>query len=363
MSLGAALLQPLALQRSAPDGVDALVEDVTRLVALFIEDAAATGPLAEAAEAALIATGPRLQTELAPRLGVVQGKLRARLNGPRAYIESLSADAEALEQNPAAIIGLLRRLVTDVKALADGLTLPAIRTELEFLRGILADDLLLGPQFLRQVGLWYLDELISRLGALPIGPDLAQARRLRLARALLPRLRARVATLSIPAIEVEPLARTIDGLLRQTGVAQAIKELSCALDGVEAALTATLAVGSVVRPTPLPVGAGVVPLSDSTEYSWYASWLLNDEDIPLLGISELKQPQPFVNQIRTGVGRMGTFLRDQFSPAERQILDSFTSPTDEVPRQVLLTVLGVVNRAMQKGSILEFRRRSEARPQ
>lgn len=352
MSLGAALLQPDVLSRPTPDGAAALIEDVTRLLALFIEDAAAGGPLAGAAQAALFATGPRLQAELAPRLAAVQAKLRTRLDGPRAYIESLAADAARLEQNPAAIITLLRRVVSDLKTAAEALTLPRIRTELEFVRGILIDDLLLGPEFLRQVALWYLDELLTRLAALPIDANLAQARRLRLARALLGRLRLQLASLPMPAIDVEALARAIDSLLRRTGVSQAVRELSCALDGIEAALDAAIAVGGVVRPTPLPVGAGVVPLTDSTEYAWYASWLLNDEDIPLLGISELKQPQPFVNQIRTSVGRMGTWLRDQFSPEERAVLDSFTSPTDEVPRAVLLTVVGVVNRAMQRGPIL-----------
>src|SRR5262249_494979 len=112
-------------------------------------------------------------------------------------------------------------------------------------------------------------------------------------------------------------------------------------------------VGGAVRPAPKPVGAGVAPLANSTEYAWYASWLLNDEDVPLLGISDLLQPQPFVNQIRTGEGKVGAFLRDKFSAEERQALDSFTSPTSEVTRNVLLTVLGVVNRVMQKESILE----------
>lgn len=352
MSLGAALLQPDILQRTAPDSAAALIEDVTRLAALFFEDLAESGPLAKAAEEAVLATGPRLQAELAPRLATVQAKLRARLNAPRAYIETLAADALALESDPTAIVTLLRRILTDVKAVAQALTLPGIRTELEFLRGILLDDLLLGPEFLRQIVVWYLDELTARLNALPLSSDVTKARRLRLARVLLTRLRLQILQISLPSLDIEALARTIDNLLRRTGLAQALNEISCALDGVGAILDAAVAAGRIIRPPPQPVGAGVVPLSDSTDYSWYASWLLNGEDIPLLGVSDLKQPQPFIAQIRTGVGRMGTYLRDQFSPEEKQVLDSFTSPTDEVPRQVMLTVLAVVNRAMQTGPIL-----------
>src|SRR5262245_57458281 len=100
MSLGAALLQPQTLRRAAPDSIDALIEDVTGLVALFVEDAAASGPLAGAAEDALLATGPRLKAQLAPRLQLVQSKLRTRINGPRSYIEKLAASAAALEQKP-----------------------------------------------------------------------------------------------------------------------------------------------------------------------------------------------------------------------------------------------------------------------
>ncbi|MGE0416236.1 MAG: M23 family metallopeptidase, partial [Acetobacteraceae bacterium] len=211
---------------------------------------------------------------------------------------------------------------------------------------------LLGPEFLRQVALWYLDELLTRLNALPLDADLAKARRLRLARALLTRLRAQLVTLPLPSLDMEALARALDTLLHRTGFAQALREITCALDGIAAALDGAMAVGQTIRPTPQPVGAGVVPLADSIDYSYYGSWLLNGEDIPLLSIADLKFPQAFIQQIRTGVGRMGTYLRDRFSPEERQVLDSFTSATDDVPRDVLLTVLAVVNREMQRTPLL-----------
>ncbi len=354
MSLGSALLQPDVVRRAAPDAAAALIEDGTKLVAIFIEDAASSGPLAQATLDALLAMVPRLQAELAPRVAAVNTKLQARAGGILNYFRDLVAEVEAIADDPEAIVGLIRRLVTDFKAVIGLLTLPGIRSELEFVRGLLVDDLLLGPEFLRQIGLWYLDELLTRLNALPLDADLAKARRLRLARVLLSRLRVQLAALPMPTLDIEALARLIDGLLQRSGFAQALREISCALDGIVAALDAAMAAGQTIRPPPQPVGAGVVPLSDSIDYSYYASWLLNGLDIPLIAISDLAFPAAFVQQIRTEVGRMGVFLRSKFSPEEAQVLDSFTSSTDEVPRNVMLTVLGVVNREMQRTVLLGF---------
>jgi len=347
MSLGFALLQPDTLRRPTPDGLTAIIEDVTRLVAVFVQDAADDGPLATAARDALFATGPRLQNELATRLATATGKLRARFGTVLNYFDSLAADAETLADEPSAILGLIQRLIDDIKAFLGAFSLPAIRTKLTFLRDILVSDLGLGPELLRQLMIWYLDELVAHLSALPAEPDLGKFRRLKLTQTLLARLRGHVSTLPLPTLDIEGLARALDRLLRETGFATMLREATCALEAVGNAIDAAIDVGDTLRPTPVPVGAGVVPLESSMDYSYYGSWLLNGEDVPLIGISDLKNPPAFVGQIRTQVGRMGTFLRSRFSSEEQQVLDSFTDPTGEVPRDVLLTVLAVVNREMQ----------------
>ncbi|HEU0220853.1 MAG TPA: hypothetical protein VFR34_01395, partial [Paracoccaceae bacterium] len=352
MALATALLQPQILLRPAPDGEAALIEDVVRLAALFGEDAAAAGPMAAAAEASVFDTGPRIEAQIASRLATAQAKLRVRLGGPRSYLDRLAADAAAAD-DVAGIVALLRRLLGDLKAFVDGFTLPGIRAELEFFKALIETDLGLGPAFLGDVVRAYLEALSARLEGVAPGGDAALARRRRLALAVLARLRARLAAFSPPGIDIEALARLIDRLLRQSGFAQVLREISCALDGIEASLVAAEAAGTALRPAPLPVGAGVVPLSDSAEYSWYASWLLNDEDLPLLGISDVNEPRDFVAAIQDAANPLTAHLREQFAPAERAVLDGYTDRTTDPSREVMLTALGVINRTAQRRPILE----------
>ncbi|MFN0113404.1 MAG: hypothetical protein ACKVPY_01870 [Paracoccaceae bacterium] len=351
MTLGAALLQPQNLRRGAGDEVPALVEDVTRLVALIIEDAAAEGPIAPEAVAALTARGEALAASFAPRLAAAGTRLRSRFAGPREVVERFAAQAEGLEQDPVAILGLVRTLLDEVKTLSTAATLSAIRAELTFAKTVIEDDLGLSAAGLRDMVTDYLDAFGARLAALPVPVDAAARRRLRLVRAVLARLRAKGDLLTPPAIEVEPLAREIDRFLRTSGVAQALKEFNCALDGIGASVDAAIAAGGVVRRVALPVGAGVVPMEASAEYSWYASWLLNDEQIPLLGISDIDQPAAFLTQLKTGPGPVEARLRESFSPAELQVLNGFSGMGDP-PRDLMLTVLAAVNRMMQTVEIL-----------
>ncbi len=353
MSLGTALLQPDTLRRAAPDLAEALMEDVARLVAVFIEDAAASGPLAGAGRDALEDLLPRLQAEVTPRLQAVIAKLRARFGSALNFVSDLVGQAESLADDPTAILGLIRTLLADAKALIAALSLPGLRSELAFVRGLLMDDLLLGPEFLRQVVLWYVDALLARLNALPLAADLAKARRLILARALLTHLRVLVTDLPMPTLDVESMARAIDLLIRQSGLADALAQISCALDGISAAMDAATAIGQTIRPTPQPVGAGVVPLANSMDYSYYGSWLLNSQDIPLLGISDIKQQQSFIGKLKTGTDEMSVFLRGRLRPEDKQVLDGYANTAAEAPRDVMLGILAGVNRLMQTIPVLE----------
>lgn len=353
MALGTALLQPQAFRRPAPDAEAALIEDILRLAALFGEDTAADGPMAAAAEAAVLDVGPRIQAQLAPRLAAAQSKLRSRLNGPRNYLDRLAADAAAAASDAGQIIGLFRRVAGDLQSLVGSLTLPGIRQQLEFFKEIVETDLGLGPAFLADTTRIYLDQLRERLAAVALGGDLALARRRRLAIALLTRLRARLAAYSPPGIDIEAIARLIDRLLRETGLTQALREISCALEGIEKSLAAAEATGSAVRPPPQPIGAGVVTRTGAIEYSWYASWLLSDEDVFLLGFSDIKKPRDFINRLQAGSNPLTGFLREQFSAGERTVLDSYTNAMEDPSREVMLTALAVVNRAMQRQTILE----------
>lgn len=352
MTLGAALLQPQTLRRGAGDAALTLAEDVARLAALLLEDAAAGGAMAASAEAALLERAEALAASFEPRFRAAEARLRALVTGPRQVIEGLATDAEALTQDPAAVLRMVRELLELAKSVADGASLPAIRAVLGIGKALVEEDLGLSADALRDMVLDFLDAWSARIADLPEAPVAEARRRRRLVRMLLARLRAQGDALTPPAIEVEPLARAIDSFLRQSGARAAMAELGCALDGITAALDAAIAAGAAVQQAmPQPIGAGVVPLSNSTEYSWYASWLLNDEEMPMLGLSDIDKPVEFLNQLKSGTAPVETRLREGFRPPELAVLNGFTGP-DEPARGAMLIVLAAINRQVQTTELL-----------
>lgn len=351
MSLGAALLQPQILRRD-PGGDAALMlaEDIARLAALLVEDAAAGGAMASTAEDALADRVAALAASFQPRLRAAEARLRGLVAVPRQVLEEFVAEAEALAQDPAAVLGLVRKVLELAKALVDGASLPAIRAMLGIGKALVEEDLGLSPAALRDLVLDFLDAWSARIAALPVPIEPEARRRRRMVRTLLARLRAQGDLLTPPAIEVEPLARAIDRFLADSGARAVLKEIGCALDGVTAALDAAIAAGgAVAQAVPQPVGAGVVPLTNSTEYSWYASWLLNDEELPLLGLSDIDKPAEFLAQLK-GNGPIEARLREGFTEAERTALAGYT--VGEPARDLMLTVLAAINRQMQTTEIL-----------
>jgi len=352
MSLGAALLQPQTLQRAAPDPVAALIEDVTRLVALLIEDAAAQGPVAGELEPALLTVGQTLAGSIGTRRAAAETRLRTRFADVRGFFDGLMTQTTAASGDPEKILALIRTAFDLAKSATEAATLPSIRAELTFLKALIEDDLGLSAAFLGETVVACLTEFRRRLAALPDPGDATALRRLRLARAILGRLALRASLLRPPAIEVEPLARLLHELLTDSGVTKALREVSCVLDGVEAALNASIAAGRAVAVAAQPVGAGVVPRPNAAEYSYYASWLLRDEDVPLLGLSDLDDAAGFLNQLKSGANIVERLLlNNTLTPAERTALEAF-SGTGEPPKDLLLTILAAINREMQAESML-----------
>lgn len=351
MSLAAAILQPQVVRREAPDAFAALAEDVARLAALILEDAAADGPVMAEAEAALTATGTALAASVQPRRAAAEARLRTRFPAVRGFVEGLRADAEGAIGDPARIIALVRKILGLARTAAQATTLPVLRRELEFVRALVEDDLGLTPALLGGTVAAFLAEWSRRLAALPEAADPAARRRLRLARAVLGRLSLHAGLLVPPALDTDALARMLHDLLTRGGIADAMREVSCALDGIEAALNAALAAGRAVTAT--IEEAGVVPRPTAAEYSYYASWLLSDEDVPLIGLSDLGDARGFLDQLRTGTKCVERYFReDVFTAAERAALAAATAP--EPSREELLPILAAVNRGMQDREILAF---------
>lgn len=352
MSLGAALLRPQVVRRTSPDAIAALVEDVSRLAALVIEDAADGGPLAAEAQAAAEIVGTTLAASVQPRRAAAETRLRSRIAPMRGFVEGLRGDVTAVTGDPAAILSLVRKLLGFGRTAAQAATLPVLRQELAFWRALVEEDLGLAPAFLGQTVAAFLAEWARRLADVPAPADPGLRRRLRLARAVLERLVLRADLLVPPALDTEPLARLLHDLLSRGGIAAALREVDCALAGVEASLDAALAAGRVAASASIEE-RGAVPLADAAEYSYYASWLLADEDVPLLGLSDLDDPRGFLDQLRTGTKPVERHLRDEvFTAPEKAILASAT--TDEPGRDELLAILAAVNRAMQAGPMLDF---------
>ncbi|MRX51178.1 hypothetical protein GI374_12105 [Paracoccus sp. S-4012] len=351
MSLGAAILQPQLLIREPPDPVLALAEDLARLVALIAEDAAAGGPVTRTAEAAVTATGTTLAVSIQPRRAAAEARLRARFPVVLGFFDGLKADAEAAIDDPERILALVRKILGLARGAARATTLPVLRRELEFLRALVEDDLGLTPAMLGDTIAAFLAEWRARLDAAVEPADAAGRRRLRLARALLGRLQLRAALLRPPAIDMEPLARLLFDLLTRGGIAAALREVDCALKGIEASLDAALAAGRAVAVTTEERGA--VKLKNAAEYSYYASWLLSDENLPLIGLSDLKDAPGFVTQLRNGAKSVERYFREEvFTEAEREALYDAAGPEPE--RAALLPILAAVNRGMQAREILAF---------
>lgn len=355
MGLGTALLQPRIAARSAPDGIAALVEDLQRLAAVMAEDAAAAGPLAGTLESALADALPRLQAQVAPRLDAARGRLRGGIAGFRGFVEGLAARAEAAGSDPAAILRLVRELLGQLRTLSAALTLPGIRQHLGTLHALVADDLGLSPAALLGLVRDFLDDLALRFGRPEPGEAADVRRRRRLAASVVASLRLKLDDIALPGLDIEALARALHRAIRDSGLAGPMAQLDCALDALDAGIAAATAAAEAARPTPRPVGAGVVPVASAAEYSWYASWLLKEESIPLLGLSDVKEERGFLNRFRTPENAIDSYIRQNwFSEAERGALDRDDLPAGEPPpRSLMLLVLGVLNREMQKGDILD----------
>ncbi len=211
----------------------------------------------------------------------------------------------------------------------------------------------MSPEFLRDTLRILLDDLIARLRAADGAGTPDERRRLRLAGTLAARLRIRLDEVDLPRIASEPFARAIHKRLQATGALDILAEAGCALDALEASLAEAQAAGAAARPTPQPVGAGVVPLDDASAFSWYGSWLLRDEDLPLLGTDDFKEEgaEGLLLNIREPANDLHRYIREKLTDAQRAEVDAASD--NEPPLDVVRTVLAEINMVMQREPILD----------
>ncbi|ONG58581.1 hypothetical protein BKE38_02765 [Pseudoroseomonas deserti] len=354
MALRNALLQPQTFGQPAADAEAALADDVLRLAALLAEDAAQGGPLPQILREALLSIEPHLRATLEPRLGAASARADGLISPLRDWIQRMATSVAAIEDDPTGIPARMRQMLRDLRALVDGLTLPKVRGLVDQLRALVQDELQLAPDQLLALLTAALDAALVKLATPAPGSTPEQRRRQRLLAAICTRLRLRLNGVVLPPLDLEPLARLAFDCLARAGLQDALAQIECALDAMEAATEVSGAVIAALRPTPQPVGAGVVPLESSANYAWYASWLLADQDLPLYGLSDLKDPRGLLTLLQEARTDLARALREALDPVLLSPLDA--AGTDADPdRATQLLALAAVNQAMQTLVLIDKR--------
>lgn len=365
MSLGNLLLQPQRLQRET--GADPLLEvaqDVLRLLALLAEDAAEEGPLAGVMPELMTRIGGRIQARAEPGIDGVFDALKARFQPVFLYFEGLVDQAEALETDPAATITLIREIVDGIRALLDSTSQAQIESQLDFMKGLLEQQLGIDAQFVNnQVGLLF-DDLVALWQALPSDISPKRRRRRRLTIRIVRRLRRHLTDqFTLPAIDTARAASQLYQLLRSGGMREIFAEIHCVLDRFNEAVGA---VDDIRGALPLniggdSVGAAIIQPEGSARYCWYASWVLSDVDLPLIGTGEIEDKKLFVNLFRTHRGisvkteTISRFFFSTLTDVQQQSVidyDGTSEPDDELVRMLVAHL----NRYMQLSPIFQEER-------
>lgn len=359
MTVASVLLQPQRFARVSVDANLRLMEDVGRMIALVFEDLAGEGPLAQAVVDAAAAMGPRLQAELEARFRNVAATLRIRAQAFVTSLEGLGSEIAAAD-DPAKALALATRLLALVTGSLDTLTYPKLREGVQFLVDLLQNDLGLSAAFIEGQIVAFLEDAANRIVALDDGGDPQVRRQRRGCASTLRRLgRFLQANFRFPGFDADAIARVLYNLLRDAGIAEVVRQAQCALAEFEAVAGSAEALGEAL-PGPLAdprsVGAaGVVGLPHQPTYGWYPSWLLGDEDLPLIGLSDFKNAARLIVTIRDSNLEVPTWLRERFPAAQLQLLAGVATGTEPSDEQKLVVLAGL-NKLIQGPLIYDSER-------
>lgn len=358
MTIGSVLVQPQRITRVSADADVRLIDDVGRMIALLVEDAATDGPVAHALLDAAVAVGPRLQQELETRLRTVASSLRIRAQTFVTSLEGFGQDVADIGDDPAKATVLAGRLLTLLGEGLDTLTYPGLRQLVQFVVDLLEKDLGLSAAFIDAQILAFLNDAADRISALDDGGDGAVRRRRRACSATLRRLgRFLQANFRFPGLDVDGLTRLLYNLLQEAGIQEVLRQARCALSEFETAVGGARALGAALPDIGArSVGAAaLVELSGQPVYGWYPSWLLSDEDLLLLGLSDCKNAAQLIATVRDSSLEVPVFLREKFSPAQLAGLSGVTVGTEPTEEQKLI-VLAVLNKVIQGSLIYDSER-------
>lgn len=356
MTLASVLLQPQRIARVSADANVRLIDDVARVVAFLVEDAANEGPVSQALIDAALAMGPRLQHELEGRARNVASTLRIRAQALATSLEGLGDDIAAVGDDAAKAVELAGRLLTLASDFLDTLTYPGLRERVQFVVNLLENDLGLSATFIEGQILAFLNDAADRITALDDGGDADVRRQRRGCASTFRRLgRFLQASFHFPGLDVDALTRALYNLLQEAGIEEIVRQARCALSDFDAAVASARLLGDVI-PGPRSVGAAaLVELSGQSTYAWYPSWLLGDEDLPLLGLSNFKNAARLIVTIRDNALEVPVWLREKFSSAQLQTFTGVATGTEPTEEQKLV-VLAVLNKLIQGPLIYDSER-------
>ena len=358
MTIASVLVQPQRITRVSADPNVRLIDDVTRMMSFLIEDAANEGPVAQALLDAVIATGPRLQLELEHRVRTVASTLRIRAQAFVTSLEALGDDIADVGDDPAKATVLAGRLLTMLSEGLETLTYPGLRERVQFVVDLLERDLGLSAAFIESQIVVFLNDAADRITALDDGGDAAVRRQRRACAATFRRLGRFLQTnFHFPGLDVDGLTRTLYTLLQDAGIQEVVRQARCALSEFETALAGARALGAALPDIGArSVGAAaLVELSGQPVYAWYPSWLLSDEDLLLIGLSDFKNAARLIVTIRDSAHQEIVCLREQFTPAQLERLAGVTVGTEPTEEQKLI-VLAALNKIIQGPLIYDSER-------
>jgi hypothetical protein len=365
MSLGNLLLQPQRLRRkSGGDPKLEIVQNLMRLIALLAEDAADDGPLAGVMPELINRLGTRIQTQAEDGLESVYAALKAHFHPLFLYFEKLIDDVSQLDEDPSVLLDIVRQVIADLRDTLNNLDQAQIKSQLDFAQGLLEEDLGIDASFANQQISALLNDLIELWQQLPSDISSKRRRRRRLAIRIIKRLNRHLLNrFTLPRISTALAARKLYKLLQSSGVAKIFDKIHCALDQFEQAVEAANEIRTAL---PLNVGGGSVGAAliepeGSAKYCWYASWLLSDIDLPLIGTGDIKDRKLFVNLFRTHQGisvkteTVSRFFFSTLTHAQQQAVIDYDGTSDPDDALVLMLVAHL-NDYMQRGPIFSEER-------
>ena len=253
---------------------------------------------------------------------------------------------------------LAGRLLTTISDGLGTLTYPGLRERVQFVADLLERDLGLSAEFIEAQIAAFLNDIADRITALDDGGDDKVRRQRRVCAATFRRLaRFLQANFHFPGLDVDGLTRALYNLLQQAGITEVIRQARCALSEFETAVAGVGALGAALPDIGArSVGAAaIVELSGQPLYAWYPSWLLADEDLPLLGLSSLKNAARLIVKVRDDPSQAAVCLRELFTAAQLASLAGVAVGTEPTEDQKL-TVLAVLNKAIQGPLIYDSER-------